>query len=237
MNKTEEKDQTIDMTSWTFNKRSLIVLAAFMLPLYILAFYFDYRIYDIPLFQRSIKEDLRMRNGTKRILFWNTLFGEESFYLGKGDIFLRCPVNDCYATHDRHYADLLDFDAILFHGNELQLEDLPPKRSPRQWYVFVNLESPINRPLVSDFYEDFFNLTMTYRLDSDVAWPYGTIRNLTTDRVVAPLPNTTWTTFYNLTGNLTDSSRRGSEQNRYKFAQMERCIQLRGMATQLQGLE
>ncbi|XP_076245529.1 alpha-(1,3)-fucosyltransferase C isoform X2 [Calliopsis andreniformis] len=151
-----------------------------------------------------MRGDLRIGNKTMKILFWNTMFGDKTFYLGKGDIFYKCPVNDCYATHDKSYTDLLDFDAVLFHGNELNLWDLPTKRSPQQWYVFVNLESPVNRPLADQFYENFFNLTMTYRLDSDIVWTYGVIRDLNTDEVVAPLPNTVWTSFNNRTDRAED---------------------------------
>lgn len=97
-------------------------------------------------------------------------------------------------------TDLTDFDAVLFHGNELELWDLPRRRSPRQWYVFVNLESPVNRPLIDYFFEDYFNLTMTYRLDSDIVWTYATIEDARTGHLVAPSRNNSWTRFYDKAG-------------------------------------
>lgn len=186
------------MKLWTVGKTSLIILTTFTLTLYILSFYFNDRLYDILHLRRIYMRNLPT---TKKILFWNTMFGDDHFYMGNGDMFLNCPVNDCYATHDRNHVDILDFDAILFHGNELEAIDLPKNRSPRQWYVFVNLETPLNRPLTSHFYEDFFNLTMTYRLDSDVVWSYGTVQDVHTGQVVAPIRDTSWSRFYNRSGN------------------------------------
>ncbi|KZC12838.1 Alpha-(1,3)-fucosyltransferase C [Dufourea novaeangliae] len=206
------------MKSWILRKSSLIVLSTLICSLYLLAFYFNGSIYDMLVLRRFAFTDYGVTNTTKKILYWNTFFGDETFYLGNR--FHDCPVNDCYATHDRSYADLLEFDAILFHANELDLKDLPTRRSPRQWYVFVNLESPGNRPLISQFYEDYFNLTMTYRLDSDVVWTYGTVSDADTGRVVAPLLNTTWTIVRNRTGavqeNHTDASLRKTIQGKTK---------------------
>ena len=186
------------MKSWILSKSSLIVLSTFIFSLYFLSFYFNCRIYDILRLRRIMSGDSRVTNTTKKILFWNTMFGNETFYFGKGDIFIECPVNDCYATHDRNYANLTDFDAVLFHSNELDLTDLPTSRNAKQFYVFVNLESPANRPLISEFLEDYFNLTMTYRLDSDIVWTYGTVREMNTKEIVAPSREVTWRTFYNL---------------------------------------
>ncbi|CAL7946373.1 unnamed protein product [Xylocopa violacea] len=187
------------MKLWILGKTGLIVVTICTLSLYVLSFYFDLRIYDL-LRLRRMGDELRVANATnatKKILFWNTMFGNETFYMGQGDIFQRCPVNDCVAMHERSYADQVEFDAVLFHGNELDVADLPATRSPRQWYVFVNLESPVNRPLTDHFYEDFFNLTMTYRLDSDVVWAYNIVRDARTGRIVAPTRDTNWTAFYN----------------------------------------
>ncbi|XP_003703821.2 alpha-(1,3)-fucosyltransferase C [Megachile rotundata] len=185
------------MKSWILGKSSLIVLLTFIFSLYFLSFYFNCRIYDILRLRRIMADDSRVVNTTKKILFWNTMFGKKMFYTGEDDIFRDCPVNDCYATYDRSYANLTDFDAVLFHNNDFDLADLPAKRSSKQYYVFVNLESPTNRPLVSNFLEDFFNLTMTYRLDSDVAWYYGIVRDLNTKQFVAPSRDVSWKAFYN----------------------------------------
>lgn len=187
------------MRLWILERNNLIVLAIFTFTLYV---YFNYTLDDIIHFKRIIAGDTRVTNTTKKILFWNTMFDDENFYMGKGDIFVDCPVNDCYATHERSYANLTEFDAVLFHGNELRLADLPLRRSPRQWYVFVNLESPANRPLSDYFYEDFFNATMTYRLDSDIVWTYGIVKDVHNGQTVAPDRDARWRAFYNRAGNV-----------------------------------
>ncbi|XP_076658267.1 alpha-(1,3)-fucosyltransferase C isoform X2 [Halictus rubicundus] len=186
------------MRSWILSRNVLIVVSAFLCSVYLLAFYFNVKIYGSMTLRRIISAHRSVSNNTKKILYWNTMFGDETFYLGND--FDNCPVSDCYATHDRYYADVKDFDAVLFHANEMELSDLPANRSPRQWYVFVNLESPANRPLLDYYYEDYFNLTMTYRLDSDVVWTYGDVEEKATGRVVAPMANTTWVEYYNRTG-------------------------------------
>lgn len=107
----------------------MIVVTA-LCSVYLLAFYFNVEVYGAVTFRRFITADRALTNTTKKILYWNTMFGDETFYLGND--FHDCPVSDCYATHDRNYADLTDFDALLFHSNELQSVDLPPSRSPRQ---------------------------------------------------------------------------------------------------------
>ena len=45
-----------------------------------------------------------------------------------------------------------------------------------QIYIYFNLESPVNSAHThQEKYNNFFNWTMTYRKDSDIAKPYGWI--------------------------------------------------------------
>lgn len=39
---------------------------------------------------------------------------------------------------------------------------------------------------------DFFNMTMTYRLDSDIGWYYGEVVELQSGLVIAPGTNVQW---------------------------------------------
>lgn len=187
------------MKLWVIGKNSLIVLTVFTIALYVLSFCYDDD--DLLRFGEVFDQDLRLANTTKKILFWTKMFSNETFYMGTGYIARDCPVNNCYATNNRYVMNLTDFDAVLFHGNDLDLEDLPKKRSPRQWYVFVNLESPANRPITHYFYEDFFNITMTYRLDSDIVWTYAVVKDARTNVNVAPSRNVNWSAFYAGSGN------------------------------------
>lgn len=46
---------------------------------------------------------------------------------------------------------------------------------------------------------DYYNITMTYRLDSDIIWTYATVQDLETGAVIAPLRNVHWKTPDNVT--------------------------------------
>ncbi|XP_011145101.2 alpha-(1,3)-fucosyltransferase C [Harpegnathos saltator] len=137
------------------------------------------------------------RAGIKTILLWNTLFGNRNFYFGEGDVFRGCPVDRCEVFNDHAHLNVEDYDAVLFHGNELYVRDVPQKRRTRQLYVYVNLESPANRKIPDKYYENYFNLTMTYRLDSDILWSYGTIEDVATGDLVAPFVDPDWAAYQN----------------------------------------
>ena len=54
-------------------------------------------------------------------------------------------------------------------------------RRPSQWYIFVNEEPPTTETRVNMAQLDgFFNLTATFRSDSDIVWPYGIIEKMPT---------------------------------------------------------
>ena len=104
------------------------------------------------------------------ILAWNSFFGLRDF--GAGGLgktaFVTCPISNCILTDDHAY--LLESSALLFHIREAAT--LPSYRDERQLYVFFLKESPVYS--TSHFNCDY-NLTMTYRLDSDIAIPYGEV--------------------------------------------------------------
>lgn len=180
--------------------------------LYFFAFYGDFQIQDIFLKTFIIRQEDESTNklikakeyrqkGIKTILLWNMLFGRKDFYFGEGDIFRDCPINKCQIFNERDYLNIEDYDAILFHGNELSDYDVPLKREMKQFYVYVNLESPANRAIPYK-YEDYFNLTMTYRLDSDIPWTYDIIEDIKTGKFVAPSRNVDWRASRNYTSKM-----------------------------------
>lgn len=140
--------------------------------------------------------------GIKTILRWNTLFGDKNFYFGNGDVFRDCPVNKCEIFNGRNYLNVEDYDAILFHGNEIDEREMPQTRKTTQFYVYVNLESPANREVHWKYRKSYFNLTMTYRLDSDIPWPYDIIEDVKSDKFVAPSKTVDWNAFQNNTSNI-----------------------------------
>ncbi|XP_008554692.1 alpha-(1,3)-fucosyltransferase C isoform X1 [Microplitis demolitor] len=128
----------------------------------------------------------------KTILYWNKMYAEKhtDFMFGVGDIFKNCPVPHCYATPDRKLFNFItDYDAILFHGIEMQLNDLPTYRSTHQRYIYFSWESPVSRPLNDHEFvlnPNFYNWTMSYRLDSDIRRPYGQVRDIESNKIIAP---------------------------------------------------
>ncbi|XP_014468184.1 PREDICTED: alpha-(1,3)-fucosyltransferase C-like isoform X2 [Dinoponera quadriceps] len=137
------------------------------------------------------------RAGVKTILLWNTLFGDRNFYFGEGDIFRNCSVDKCKIFNDHDHLHVEDYDAVLFHGNELSAYEVPLMRRRQQFYVYVNLESPANRAVPYKYYENYFNLTMTYRLDSDILWSYDNIEDAKTGDLLAPAENPDWGVYQN----------------------------------------
>ncbi|RVE51640.1 hypothetical protein evm_003772 [Chilo suppressalis] len=54
---------------------------------------------------------------------------------------------------------------------------LPTARSPHQKYVFASIESSHYYPVCNDQFNDYFNWTWSFRLDSDVRWGYMLIKD------------------------------------------------------------
>lgn len=98
--------------------------------------------------------------------------------------FANCPPDlQCSHTYDRSLVN--KSAAILFHIRDhtrFKWEGTPRYRRPDQYFVFGLQEAPpyTYADLASPGRRDYFNLTFTYRRDSDVVRPYG-------DFVKAPL--------------------------------------------------
>ncbi|MGA7671720.1 MAG: glycosyltransferase family 10 [Nitrolancea sp.] len=76
----------------------------------------------------------------------------------------------CQLTFDRERYD--DADAVIFHIPSLPKPMYAVKRPGQRW-VAMSMESDVNYPALRDeSFMAWFDLTMTYRLDSDVTSPY-----------------------------------------------------------------
>ena len=86
-----------------------------------------------------------------------------------------CPfLNDrCEITNDKNR--FREADAVVYHiRDSIKLNDkLLKHRHPSQRFVFALWESPAHTPDLRRF-ENFFNWTMTYRLDSHIFAGYFT---------------------------------------------------------------
>ena len=67
-----------------------------------------------------------------------------------------------------------DFSAFIFHHRNINLSDLPVKRHEKQLYIYFNVESQARfiRPEFKSL-KNFFNLSMTFRLNADFPLLYG----------------------------------------------------------------
>lgn len=111
--------------------------------------------------------------------------GQEAFIQNK------CKYINCFLTNNKDLLrDLRNFDAILFHVENTWDENIRLRES-HQKYIFVASEAAAHYPLCDNYYNNHYNLTITYKLDSDIPWTLIKI----TDKlgnVVGPRLNMTW---------------------------------------------
>lgn len=135
------------------------------------------------------------RNDMSYILLWtkNLTIPYETMDKGQ-NVFdkRRCKHRNCYVTNNElYFRDLTDFDAIVFIGSQITKSTIVPlKRSENQLYVFASKKSAKDYPMDADF-DWFFNMTWTYRLDSDIPSGYIAVRN-GTGGVVGPKRDMHW---------------------------------------------
>ncbi|XP_055342598.1 alpha-(1,3)-fucosyltransferase C-like [Paramacrobiotus metropolitanus] len=147
---------------------SAISLAGFIAVLYV------YVLSSLPIFDMRLRLGRRALNQPRRqhvILFWTKFYADDfvpslRLYQEAESGIERCPYSNCLVTSDR--SRYLDSAAIVFHIRDFYWADIPPHRLLQQYYLFYGLESPVHTIGDVDRLRDFFNLTFTYRLDSDV---------------------------------------------------------------------
>lgn len=103
-----------------------------------------------------------------------------------------CASPNCKLTKDRNYfgEDYKYFDAMLFSEKYLESTNRP-NRSINMLNIFISMQPDIKNVVCDDYYDDFFNLTFTYRLDSDLVWKYFIVRSLSRD-IIAPSLSPAW---------------------------------------------
>ncbi|XP_055353805.1 alpha-(1,3)-fucosyltransferase C-like [Paramacrobiotus metropolitanus] len=105
------------------------------------------------------------------ILMWTKFYGDDfvpslRLHQEAESGIRQCPHSNCLLSNDRRrYRDSA---ALVFHMRDFSWDDVPLQRRPEQYYVFYSLESPVHTFGNLDRQRGFFNLTFTYRLDSDV---------------------------------------------------------------------
>lgn len=135
-------------------------------------------------------------NGTKVILFWTDFYNYTNWGTGKethNEIDLKnlsCPETNCIITNDRDFLKYADL--VVFHVSGPGSPDIPKNRYTNQSYVMFTTESPIHIGSRYRNYPGMFDLTMTYRLDSDIQMRYGIVVDKLTDQIIAPNVEPKW---------------------------------------------
>ncbi|CAH2087546.1 unnamed protein product [Euphydryas editha] len=132
----------------------------------------------------------------KHILIWTNFYYYHLIKDGKVILpSLNCSNSNCVFTKNKALfdEDYSRFDAILFNEDILNSKDRPLNRNQDQVYIFNTLESSQVVPACEVYNDGFFNLTFTYRLDSDIMWSYFVVRNRK-GKIVAPSISVKWRT-------------------------------------------
>ncbi|CAH0401993.1 unnamed protein product [Chilo suppressalis] len=142
---------------------------------------------------------ITFQNKTKYILLWTRASASPFVYLEKGNsVFVKknCEWKNCFVTNNPGYlGDVTEFEVIAFNGPQISQmiahKNIPLRRSLSQKYVYANIESAANYPICTEVWNEFFNWTWTYKLDSDALWGYFAIRNFT-NHIIGPSKNINW---------------------------------------------
>lgn len=175
----------------------ILFLVVFIYSVYLL---FGNQIYQHRILKNYKSHNLGLNN-TKVILLWNEFFDYENWKLPSNLLDSKyfekeqCPITNCILTTNRTFLNATyRYNAVVFHGASLfpVLYPKPFYRSPNQLYVFVSQESPATTKHYLGDEHSFYNLTMTYRLDSDILFPYGYIKEKSSNNIIAPNLKPNW---------------------------------------------
>uniref|UniRef100_A0A7E4UM14 Fucosyltransferase n=1 Tax=Panagrellus redivivus TaxID=6233 RepID=A0A7E4UM14_PANRE len=107
------------------------------------------------------------------LLGWNK-YASRSVFNNLDTVKRICPLKCRYTEDKRKEAEA---SVVVFHLGVDGIDKFPKPRMNKTT-IFLNLESPAHRPVPKTFPSDYFNFTMTYRLDSDFVLPYGHLEEL-----------------------------------------------------------
>lgn len=140
---------------------------------------------------------MKKKDGLIYVLIWSSDRFIKAILMQKKIADHNCKFQNCYITDNANYfKDKRVFDAVLFDIKDLyrpdsrDLAELPEQRFKHQLYIFFSMESAEKFP-VTDALNNFFNLTWTYRLDSDVTFPFIEVKDIN-DKVVGPKTHVQW---------------------------------------------
>ncbi|RXN15544.1 alpha-(1,3)-fucosyltransferase 9-like isoform X2 [Labeo rohita] len=95
-------------------------------------------------------------------------------------------IHGCRLTDNRD--QFKSAHGVMFHHRDIREDDMPTlPRPPFQKWIWMNIEPPINSAPYSTL-NNLFNLTATYRQDSDIMVPYGRISEKTGGSTTFKIP-------------------------------------------------
>ena len=115
---------------------------------------------------------------SKALLIYTNLFGDRKWWNGEeAPNHLKnigCSHHNCYITYEK--SMLKNASAVVFHSRDMPSADelkkiSREKRPSNQYWGYFSAESPINNPNPEPL-NGMFNLTMTYKVASDIFLPY-----------------------------------------------------------------
>lgn len=119
---------------------------------------------------------------TKIVLLWTPYFSDPKWnILPNSEITQLQSCTECRFTYNR--SNLNEADALVFHGRDIDLNDFPTKKYQNQKWIWYLLESPMHTYSLNKMRAKMDCLA-TYRTDSDIFIPYGTILPLGSSEVV-----------------------------------------------------
>ena len=135
--------------------------------------------FDTSIFNESSQP---RRVSTKYILVYTKFFGSKEWKFIKPSNNFKdhrkscaCNIDMCEFIFDKAKFNISDI--VVFHGKKLDmphittLNELNRHRPKNQLWLYFTLENPV-RSMSPEPYNHLFNLTSTYRLDSDLRIPY-----------------------------------------------------------------
>ncbi|XP_058063621.1 alpha-(1,3)-fucosyltransferase C [Anopheles bellator] len=148
---------------------------------------------------RFLEENKALIERPRYILLYTNFFKESHWGLPAETLgpdyfqMKHCPVTNCVLTsYHELITPITEYDALVFHVATPWDGPLPDIRGTRQVYVAAIMESPAHTKHMLALDDNFFNWTMTYRLDSDVLFNYQNIIDLESGEVVSPALQPIW---------------------------------------------
>lgn len=102
------------------------------------------------------------------LLFWTSFFG---YTIDTKNQLKPCPHLPCVLTTNKSFSN--EASAFIYHMQDFSWTDVANVSRLDQYQIFFLHESPVHTYANLQKSPGFFNLTISYRLDSDVPLPYG----------------------------------------------------------------